>query len=181
MTRLSIPAVAAGLLAALACTDSPKGSAQEQPRATADSRHAYAPVDACALLTRAEAEAITGQSIGDPTKGGSGECHYGEEGSSAEIIVYPMMLAFRSKDEFHAFVVKDTEEMNARMKENLKGMGATVKETTVDPAPEVGEPAYYVSPSLLVLKHSRVLNIVAADRKQAVAVAAKVLPRFGSP
>jgi hypothetical protein len=177
MTRLSIPAVAAGFLAMLACADSPKGSAQEQPRATAD-RKAYAPVDACTLLTQAEAEAITGKSIGAPTKGGSGECHYGEEGSSHEIIVYPMMLGFDSKEAFHAFVVKDTEEMNARMKEGLKGTGATVKETAVEPVSQVGDAAYYVEPSLVVLSQGRVLNIVAADRKQAVAVAAKVLPRF---
>jgi hypothetical protein len=89
-----------------------------------------------------------------------------------------MMLGFPSKEEFHAFVVKDTDEMNARMKEGLKNTGATVKETAVDPVPQVGDAAYYVDPSLLVLSHGRVLNITAADRRQAVAVAAKVLPRF---
>jgi hypothetical protein len=142
------------------------------------SRATATPPDPCALLTKAEAEAIVGQPLPPPSPGGSGECHYGEEGSSAEIVVYPMLLAFKSKEAFHAFVVKDTEEMNARMKENLKSTGATVKETTVDPVPGVGESAYYVSPSLVVFTHGRVLNITAADRKQAVAVAAKVLPRF---
>jgi hypothetical protein len=139
---------------------------------------AATPPDPCALLTKAEAEAIVGQPLPPPSPGGSGECHYGEEGSSAEIIVYPMPLAFKSKEAFHAFVVKDTEEMNARVKEGLKGTGATAQETTVDPVPGVGESAYYVSPSLIVFTHGRVLNITAADRKQAVAVAAKVLPRF---
>jgi hypothetical protein len=134
--------------------------------------------DACALLTRTEAEAILGQPIGAPAKGGSGECHYGEAGSSAEIVVYPMMLGFKSKDEFHAFVAKDTEEMNARMKESMKNTGATVKETAVEPVSQVGDAAYYVDPSLIVLARGRVLNITAGNREQAVAVAEKVLPRF---
>jgi len=136
------------------------------------------PPDPCALLTQAEAEEIIGSKIGSPTKGGSGECHYGEEGSSAEIVVYPMMLGFRSKEEFHAFVVKDTEEMNARVKESLKSSGATAKETAVEPVAGVGDAAYFVEPSLLVLSHNRVLNITAAGRDQAVAVARKVVPRF---
>jgi hypothetical protein len=138
------------------------------------------PPDPCALLTKAEAEAIIGKPLPPPSQGGSGECHYGEPGEADEIVVYPMPLGFKSKEEFHAFVVKDTEEMNARMKENLKGTGATVKETTVDPVPGVGEAAYFVDPSLIVLKRGRVLNITASDRKRAEAVAAKVLPRFGS-
>ena len=136
-----------------------------------------APPD-CALLTQAEAEQILGTRIGPPTKGGSGECHYGEEGSSAEIIVYPMMLGFRTKEEFHAFVVQDTEAMNARIKESLKNTGATVKETAVEPVSGVGDAAYYVEPSLVILSHGRVLNITAGSREQAVAVAAKVVPRF---
>ena len=139
---------------------------------------AAAQTDACALLTKAEAGTIIGQSIGDPVKGGSGECHYGEEGASAEIVVYPMMLGFKSADEFHAFVVKDTERMNARLKESMEKMGATAKETAVEPVPRLGDAAYYVDPSLLVLSHGRVLNIVAGNRQQAVAVAEKVLPRF---
>ncbi len=134
--------------------------------------------DPCALLTQAEAEKILGTSISPPTKGGSGECHYGEEGSSSEIVVYPMMLGFRSKEEFHAFVVKDTKEMNERMKEGMKKTGATVKETAVEPVSGVGDDAYYVEPSLLVLSRGRVLNITAGNRDQAVAVAGKVLPRF---
>ena len=137
------------------------------------------PPDPCALLTQAEAEEILGTKIGAPTKGGSGECHYGEEGSSAEIVVYPMMLGFRSKEEFHAFVVKDTEEMNARIKKSLEKTGATVKETAVEPVAGVGDAAYFVEPSLLVLSHQRVLNITAANRDQAMAVAKKVVPRFG--
>ena len=46
------------------------------------------------------------------------------------------------------------------------------------PVPAVGDAAYFVDPTLIVLKQGRVLNIMAADRAQAVAVAGKVLPRF---
>jgi hypothetical protein len=134
--------------------------------------------DPCALLTQAEAAAILGQSIGAPVKGGGGECHYGEEGGSAEIVVYPMPLGFQSKEEFHAFVVEDTEAMNARIKKSMANSGATVKETAVEPVAQVGDAAYYVDPSLIVLSHSRVLNITAGNRDQAVAVARKVVPRF---
>ena len=134
--------------------------------------------DACALLTKAEAEAILGKSIPPPSKGGSGECHYGDPGGADEIVVYPMMLAFKSNEEFHAFVVKDTKELNERTKENLKGTGATVKEIAVEPVPQVGDAAYYVDTSLLVLRNGRVLSITAADKDQAVAVAGKVVPRL---
>lgn len=137
-----------------------------------------APPDPCALLTKAEAEAILGKSIPAPSKGGSGECHYGDPGAAVEIVVYPMMLAFKSNEEFHAFVVQDTKELNERTKENLKGTGATVKEIAVEPVPQVGDAAYYVEPSLLVLRKGRVLSITAADKDQAVTVAGKVVPRL---
>ena len=65
--------------------------------------------------------------------------------------------------------------MNARIK---KSLGDAVKPTTVDPVPDVGDAAYYVDPTLVVLKNGRLLSIAAADRKQAVAVAAKAEPRF---
>jgi hypothetical protein len=144
----------------------------------APARPSSTPPDPCALLTKAEAEAILGKSIPPPSKGGSGECHYGDPGGADEIVVYPMMLAFKSNEEFHAFVVKDTKEMNERMKENLKGTGATVKETAVEPVPQIGDAAYYVEPSLLVLRKGRVLSITAADKNQAVTVAGKVVPRL---
>jgi hypothetical protein len=141
-------------------------------------RASSVPPDACALLTKAEAEAILGKSIPSPSKGGSGECHYGDPGHGDEIVVYPMMLAFKSNEEFHAFVVQDTKEMNERMKKDLKGTGATVKETAVEPVEQVGDAAYYVEPSLLVLRNGRVLSITAADKNQAVIVAGKVVPRL---
>jgi hypothetical protein len=132
----------------------------------------------CDLLTQAEAEAILGQPTAAPTTGGSGECHYATKDGMVDLIVYLMPLQFRSKEEFHAFVVKDTERMNARIRKSMEKTGATVKETTVDPVPEVEAPAYYVDPSLLVLtKTGRVLNVVADGRAQAVAVAAKALGR----
>jgi ActR/RegA family two-component response regulator len=42
-----------------------------------------------------------------------------------------MPLEFRSKEEFHAFIVEDTEKMHARMKKSMEKMGATVKEAAV--------------------------------------------------
>ena len=75
-------------------------------------------------------------------------------------------------------MVEDTEAMNARTKESLKNTGVAVKETAVEPVPQVGDAAYFVDPSLVVLSHGRVLNITAADRQQALAVAGKVVPRF---
>jgi hypothetical protein len=134
--------------------------------------------DSCALLTQAEAEAILGGPIEPPTAGGSGECHYATKDGSDEILVYVMPLGFESKEEFHAFLVKDTKATNERIKKNLQGTGATVKETTVDPVPGIGDAAYFADPSLVVLKGGRVLNIIAADRKQAEAVAGKAVARF---
>jgi hypothetical protein len=144
------------------------------------SRATATPPDPCALLTKSEAEAIVGKPIPPPSPSGT-QCHYGEEGSSDEIIVYQTMLMFKSKEEFHAYLVKDTEKTNARIQEAMGKAGATVKPTTVDPVPGVGESAYYVEPSLVVFKRGRVLSIISGDRKHAVAAAAKVVPRFGSP
>jgi hypothetical protein len=59
----------------------------------------------------------------------------------------------------------------------MAGTGATITETVVEPVPEVGESAYYVDPTLLVLKGGKVLQIF-ASRPQAVQVAAKALPQF---
>ena len=131
----------------------------------------------CDLLTQAEAEAIIAQPISAPAPGGSGECHYATKDGMVDLVVYLMPLQFRSKEEFHAFVVEDTEKMNARMKKSMEKMGATVKETAVEPAPEVGAPAYYVDPSLVILtKTGQVLNVT-APRAQAVAAAGKALAR----
>src|SRR4029453_8872433 len=80
----------------------------------------------CDLLTQAEAEAIIAQPIAAPAPGGSGECHYATRDGMADLIVYLMPLEFRSKEEFHAFIVEDTEKMNARMKKSMEKMGATV-------------------------------------------------------
>jgi hypothetical protein len=132
----------------------------------------------CDLVTQAEAAAILGQPIAAPAPGGSGECHYATKDGMTDIIVYLMPLEFRSKEEFHAFVVKDTEDMNARIRKSMEKTGATVKDTAVEPVPEVEAPAYYVDPSLVVLTSTgRVLNVTADGRAQAVAVVAKALGR----
>jgi hypothetical protein len=164
---------AAVLALLLACGDSggERGAtAQESSR-----RPPPAPVDVCGLLTQEEATAILGTPSAAPEKGPSSSCTFAAQSGRGDIMLQMLPLGFGSKEEFHDFVVKDTERMNARIK---KGLGDAVKPTTVDPVPDVGEAAYYVDPTLVILKSGRVLSIAAADRKQAVAVAAKAEPRF---
>jgi hypothetical protein len=164
---------AAVLAFVLACGDSggERGAtAQESGR-----RPPPAPVDVCGLLTQEEATAILGTPSAAPEQGSSSSCTFAAQSGRGDIMLQMLPLGFGSKEEFHAFVVKDTEQMNARIKKDL---GDAVKPTTVDPVPDLGEAAYYVDPTLVILKNGRVLSIAAADRKQAVAVAAKAEPRF---
>jgi hypothetical protein len=65
--------------------------------------------------------------------------------------------------------------MNARIE---KSLGDAVRKTEVEPVPEAGRGAYFVDPTLVVFKDGRVLSILAADRKQAVEVARRAVPRF---
>jgi hypothetical protein len=162
---------AAGLTLALAW-----GAAGASPAAALQAAGGRPPVDSCALLTQEEAAAILGSPVEAPQKGAGGTCSYAtRSGMGDDIMIHNVPLTFGSEEEFHAYLVKDTEKTNARIKKQL---GDAFKPMTVDPAPEVGQPAYYVDPTLLILKDGRVLGIVAADRKQAVAVAAKAVPRF---
>jgi hypothetical protein len=139
-------------------------------------RAAAVQADMCALLTQEEAAAILGTSVAAPKKGPGSTCTYAPQaGMGADIMIHNLPLTFKSEQEFHAFLVEDTENTNARIKKQL---GDAFKPTTVDPVPGVGQPAYYVDPQLVILKDERVLGILAADRKQAVAVAAKAVPRF---
>jgi hypothetical protein len=164
---------AAGLALMLACGDSgPErgASAQESAR-----RPLPASVDMCGLLTQEEATAILGTPSAAPEKGAGNSCSFTAQSGRGNIMLHMLSLGFGSKQEFHAFVVKDTEKMNARIK---KSLGDVVKPSTVDPVPQVGDAAYYVDPTLVILKDGRVLSIAAADRNQAVAVAAKAVPRF---
>ena len=177
MTTFLLHGMAAGLAVALACGDSEKDDAAAQPPQSSAKQPARALIDPCALLTQAEAEAILGKPIAAP-EGSSSQCTYAAQSGSGDIMLHVLPMQFRSKEEFHAFLVKDTEAMNARLKESFKDTGAAPKETAVEPVPEVGGSAYYVDPTLVVFKEGRVLGILAADRKQAVAVAAKALPRF---
>ncbi|HEY7505770.1 MAG TPA: hypothetical protein VH700_16850 [Gemmatimonadales bacterium] len=167
MTRKLRGAATGGLVVAVAWTAALPAGAQGPPAK---------PVDVCALLTQEEAAAILGSAVEAPQKPSGSTCSYAtQSGMGDDILIHMLPLTFASEEEFHAFVVEDTEKMNARIKKDL---GDAVKPTTVDPVPEVGQPAYYVDPTLVVLKGGRVLSIVAADRKQATAVAAKAVPRF---
>lgn len=178
MKALMLYGAAAGLAVALACGDSGRDSAAAQAEETGASTQRRGPIDPCVLLTQGEADAILGKPTAPPEKGGGSQCTYAAQSGRGEIMLHVIPLEFKSKEEFHAFLVEDTEKMNARIKKGFEGTGATFKEVTVDPVPEVGSPAYYVDPTLVVFKDGRVLSILAEDRPQAVAVAAKALPRF---
>jgi hypothetical protein len=140
----------------------------------------HAQADLCSLLTEAEAEVILGRPLAAPEPQPGGDCWYPEKagaGAGGEIILHVLPVRFDSKEKFHAFLVEETEDANARLKKAMARTGATVVETTVEPVPEVSEPAYYSDPSLFVLKEGKVLAIF-ADRPRAVQVAEKALPRF---
>jgi hypothetical protein len=141
---------------------------------------AVAQTDLCALLTESEAEAITGKALAAPEAHPGGDCWYPEQagaGGGGEIMLHVLPVQFDSKEKFHAFLVEENENANESLKKAMARTGATIKETTVEPVPEVGETAYYIDPSLFVLKGGKVLSIF-ASRPQAVQVAAKALPRF---
>lgn len=176
MTALVLHGVAAGLVIVLACGDSPKDSATRTARPPA---RPAAQADLCALLTEAEAEAILGKPLVAPQRQPGGDCWYSERAGSGggEIMLHVLPVRFDSKEKFHAFLVEKTQAMDAKIKKAVEKMGATAKETVVEPVPEVAGPAYYAEPSLFVLKGERVLAIF-ADRPQAVQVAAQALPRF---
>lgn len=179
MTSLLVHGIAAGLVLAWACGDSGKEAAAGGAD-TSPSRQIAAtqPADLCALLTDAEGEAILGKQLGSPERQSSGDRWYSEApGSAPEIILHVLPVQFKSKEAFHAFLVKEVKETNANLKEAMEKAGATINETVVEPVPEVEAPAYHADPTQFVISGDRVLAIFAA-RPRAVAIAAKALPRF---
>ena len=173
MTTMQRYTAAAGLALVLACGES--GADHDATAQANAKRPPAASVDMCGLLTQEEATGILGTPSAAPQKGAGNSCTFAAQNGRGEIMLHMLPLTFGSEEEFHAFLVKDTESMNERLKKDL---GDKVKLSTVDPVPEVGTPAYYVDPTLIILKDGRVLSILAADRKQAVAVAARAEPRF---
>src|SRR5688572_22692687 len=132
MTMMQLYAAAAGLALALACGDAGADRAATPPARAA--RPPAAAVDPCGLLTQAEATALLGTPAGAPTKGSGSTCAYAAQSGRGEIMLHVLPLSFGSKDEFHAFLVKETERTNERIK---KSLGDAVKPGTVDPVPEV--------------------------------------------
>ena len=122
-------------------------------------------VDACTLLTRAEAEEILGTKLGHPEPRGNG-CWFGND-----FAVYFALMSPESPAEFEAAVKKDIDKLNERMRKT----GA--KETVIEPVKGLGVPALYAEPTLLLWRDRRVLTIL-ADRPQAEKIAAKLLPRW---
>ena len=179
MTTL-LQGIASGLLVALACGDSAKDAAPAK-RADAPKTPARAagPADYCTLLTETEAEAIVGKALDPPQTKPGGDCWYMKEGGSdfgdVDLMLTVQSMGIRSKSQFTDMVAEQAEKMNAAVKE-AGGQDGGFK---VEPVQGVGDAAYYLDPSLLVLVGDRVLNIV-APRSQAVAVAAKALPRLES-
>lgn len=136
--------------------------------------------DLCALLTEAEAEAIVAKPLAAPERQPGGDCWYPETagaGGGGEIMLHIYPYRFDSKEKFHAFLVQEVKAADESMKEAVAKVGGTFRETAIEPVPEVKAPAYYADPTLYVLKGGQVLGIV-ASRPQAVAVAAKALPRL---
>jgi len=171
MTASLFHGMLAGLALALSCGDAPKA-------AGAEARPAHSPLDPCTLLTQEEAEAILRTATAPPEPRGASLCRYGSPDGQVEVLLGVLSREFASREEFDAMIEKDTERMNERMKKGFEHTGATPPLSAAVPAPEVGSPAYYVDPTLVVLKGRRAVSIVAADRAQAVAVALKVLPRM---
>jgi hypothetical protein len=166
MTTLRLQGIA-GLVVALICGDSL-------------AHPAVAQANLCALLTEAEAEAIVGKPLAAPERQPSGDCWYPEQagaGGGGEIMLHLFPYRFDSKEKFHAFLLKEQKAADESMKEAVTGAGGTFRETVVEPVPEVKAPAYYADPTLFVLKGGKVLAIL-APRPQAVAVAAKAVPRL---
>jgi hypothetical protein len=179
MTTL-LQGIVAGTLVALACGDSAKDTPPAQ-RADAPKTpvRGAGPADYCTLLTETEAEAIVGKALDPPQTKPGGDCWYLKEGGSdfgdVDLMLTVQSLGIRSKGQFAEMVAEQAEKMNAAVeKAGMKDGGFRA-----EPVPGVGDAAYYLDPSLLVLVGDRVLNIV-APRSQAVAVAAKALPRLKS-
>jgi hypothetical protein len=171
MTTL-LDAIVAGLAFAVIC-----GSTQEDSVSASSGTWQGG---LCALLTEAEAEAIVGKPLAAPEPQPGGDCWYPESagaGGGGEIMLHVFPYQFDTKEKFHAFLVTEVKAADEGMKEAVEKAGGTFKATAVEPAPEVGAPAYYADPTLFVLKGGKVLAI-AAPRPHAVAAAAKALPRF---
>ena len=178
MTTL-IHGIGAGLIVALACGDSANNAAPDNRSQVAKPVRAASPADHCTLLTEAEAEAIVGKPLNAPQRQPNGDCWYMKEGGSdfgdVELMLTVQPMGIRSKGQFADMVTQQAETMNAAMKK------AGVKQGWAEPelVQGVGDAAYYLDPSLLVLVGDRVLNIV-APRPQAVLVAGKALGRLQS-
>jgi len=163
VTTLLLHAFVAGLALGLARPDPP------------------AQADLCALLTEAEAEAIVGKPLAAPEPQPNGDCWYPERagaGGGGEIMLHVFPERFGSEKEFHAFLVKEVKAADESAKKAMEGTGVTIKETAVEPVPEVKAPAYYADPTLFVLLKGGQMFGIVASRPHAVAVAAKALPRF---
>lgn len=78
-----------------------------------------------------------------------------------------------SRSEFDKFVADQIKTINENMRKAIPGS----KDMVVDEVKDLGQPAYYTTLGLVVLKGTRMLGIY-TDRAQAIAMARKAIPRF---
>ena len=135
------------------------------------------PPDLCSLITEQEAETILGRRLEPPQKQTNGDCWYLKEGGKdfgAVVLIISMLpVRMSSAQEFDRFMADQVNDLN----ESMKKVGAKGPPFEAERTRELNAPAYFVDPGLYVLKGGRVL-VIAIEQQQALAIAAKALPRF---
>jgi hypothetical protein len=184
--RFNLIGFAVALVLVAGCV---KAASESSPAASADVAAApaaapgggakFTPVDLCSLVTKEEAESVLGKRLAAPQKQGGGDCWYMREGGSdfgdVEFIlsiIYPPVKIESARD-FDAFVAQQAAEMN----DNVKKQGINAAPFAVEPARDVGAPAYFIDPGLYVLKGNRILAVGLGGSK-GVAIAKIALARM---
>ena len=171
----------ATILLVAACSKSDTGDAA--PAAT-ETKSPSAPraapariADICTLVTQEEAEATLGKKLAPPRRQASGDCWYMREGGNdfgdVEFILSIIPAYMGSEKEFDDFVADQTKRMN----DGVKKSGVPGVMFTVEKAPGVGAPAYFIDPGLYVLKGQQILAVGLGGEK-GVAIAKTALARM---
>ena len=114
---------------AVTCACSPDG-ARTEARAPSDPRTSrHLATDACSLLTLAEAEAILGRLLGDPsgyTDGGKSMCTYAAVDTDTTVTVELWMRRQPASSAEFSRIISDAEEVRGRVEpvEDLRGPAA---------------------------------------------------------
>ena len=174
MTTVPVHRVAAGLTLVLACGDSTDGAQIESgAQANRTELNAALPPNPCTLLTEEEAEATLGKELEPPQR--RSDCWYlrkaGKDFSDVELVLGFVPRRLRTEGELDRFMAEQVKDLN----ENMRKAGG--KAFTLQRVGEVGAPAYFLDVGLYVFKGEKVL-MISADYPDAVAIAAKALPRL---